>query len=599
MTSPSTDRRLGLIGNTAYKAPVTVVAATNITLSGEQTIDGIAVLASNSAGARDRVLCVGQTDTTQNGIWDVSTSAWSRSLDANGNYDLAQGTTVGVNRGNTYAGSYWRLTTSGAITIGTTSMTWARALTSDISTLSFLQAGSGALARGAQDKMRDAICILDFIPESEHAGIVAGTSTYNCYTAIVNAIASVTASHLGIALLSGGPEIYFPPGNYVCNSTLHLKKRVHLRGAGAGMAGGWQASVTWPASTAGIVVHKENTDSTGTVAATTGADGTIIEGLVIRGALGSGASSHGIWLRARAVITDCEVSNFAANNINVVASAGGGGFVEGNANCFVINNVRLTTAGGHGLFVDGADANAGTITHVDASQNTGWGIYDSSFLGNTYVGCHTEGNTLGGYKSDGVNARTLFVGCYSEQGQPANEMAHPTVVVGGVYGAGITGTFVDMRVEPTMTAGQATSSTLQTITHSVGAVNPSDGNVEQLLSSDEPSTPFRLKYQTGRWFWNWANNGFQFMKFYNTQATVANGYARTLTNGQVGFEEFYLGSITQMKRHSVAAAAPVSGTHIVGDIVWDNAPTAGGTIGWVCTTAGTPGTWKTFGDIAP
>jgi hypothetical protein len=30
----------------------------------------------------------------------------------------------------------------------------------------------------------------------------------------------------------------------------------------------------------------------------------------------------------------------------------------------------------------------------------------------------------------------------------------------------------------------------------------------------------------------------------------------------------------------------------------NSAPTAGGNIGWVCTTAGTPGTWKTFGAIA-
>lgn len=45
-------------------------------------------------------------------------------------------------------------------------------------------------------------------------------------------------------------------------------------------------------------------------------------------------------------------------------------------------------------------------------------------------------------------------------------------------------------------------------------------------------------------------------------------------------------------------AAPVSGTWAVGDIVWNTAPTAGGFIGWTCTTAGTPGTWKTFGAVS-
>lgn len=44
-------------------------------------------------------------------------------------------------------------------------------------------------------------------------------------------------------------------------------------------------------------------------------------------------------------------------------------------------------------------------------------------------------------------------------------------------------------------------------------------------------------------------------------------------------------------------AAPTTGTWAVGDRVFDTSPSAGGHIGWVCTTAGTPGTWKTFGSI--
>lgn len=46
-------------------------------------------------------------------------------------------------------------------------------------------------------------------------------------------------------------------------------------------------------------------------------------------------------------------------------------------------------------------------------------------------------------------------------------------------------------------------------------------------------------------------------------------------------------------------AAPTTNAWTVGDVVWNTAPAAGGTLGWVCTTAGTPGTWKTFGGIAP
>jgi len=49
----------------------------------------------------------------------------------------------------------------------------------------------------------------------------------------------------------------------------------------------------------------------------------------------------------------------------------------------------------------------------------------------------------------------------------------------------------------------------------------------------------------------------------------------------------------------IAAAAPVAGTWARGDIVFNSTPSAGGYIGWVCVTAGTPGTWKAFGAIVP
>lgn len=43
---------------------------------------------------------------------------------------------------------------------------------------------------------------------------------------------------------------------------------------------------------------------------------------------------------------------------------------------------------------------------------------------------------------------------------------------------------------------------------------------------------------------------------------------------------------------------PVNGSWNPGDRVWAIAPVAGGFMGWVCITAGTPGTWKQFGLIS-
>jgi len=49
---------------------------------------------------------------------------------------------------------------------------------------------------------------------------------------------------------------------------------------------------------------------------------------------------------------------------------------------------------------------------------------------------------------------------------------------------------------------------------------------------------------------------------------------------------------------SYASSIPTTGTWLQGDIVYNTAPASAGYIGWVCTVAGTPGTWKTFGLIS-
>lgn len=171
MASPTTDRRLGLVGNTAYKAPVTVLSTANLVLSGEQTIDGVALKAVNAAGRPDRVLCTGQTSSVDNGIWDVQTSAWTRSIDSNGNYDFAKGTQVIVARGSA-ANQIWECTATDPITIGTSAITWSQSLSAGfLATLAasggsaligFIQGGASAVARTEQDKSREWVTPLDY-----------------------------------------------------------------------------------------------------------------------------------------------------------------------------------------------------------------------------------------------------------------------------------------------------------------------------------------------------------------------------------------------------------------------------------------------------
>jgi hypothetical protein len=48
-----------------------------------------------------------------------------------------------------------------------------------------------------------------------------------------------------------------------------------------------------------------------------------------------------------------------------------------------------------------------------------------------------------------------------------------------------------------------------------------------------------------------------------------------------------------------AASAPAAGTWSQGDVVWNTGAAAGVAPGWVCTSAGTPGTWKAMANLAP
>lgn len=118
MASTIIDRATGLSVSAALKAPCLAASSSNLTLSGEQTVDGIALTDG------DRVLVNGQTLAYDNGIYLVSTSAWSRAPDMSGSDEVATGTMVAVTGGTSNSGVYW-LTTSGDITLGTTNLTFA------------------------------------------------------------------------------------------------------------------------------------------------------------------------------------------------------------------------------------------------------------------------------------------------------------------------------------------------------------------------------------------------------------------------------------------------------------------------------------------
>ena len=98
------------------KGSVKVATTANITLSGTQTIDGVAL----SVG--DRVLVKNQTTGSENGIYVVASSSWSRATDADENAEVTSGMFTFVEQGSVNSDTGFVLTTDGAITVGSTDL---------------------------------------------------------------------------------------------------------------------------------------------------------------------------------------------------------------------------------------------------------------------------------------------------------------------------------------------------------------------------------------------------------------------------------------------------------------------------------------------
>ena len=109
---------------TGLDVKLSVKAATtaNITLTGTQTIDGVAVVSG------DRVLVKDQSTGSQNGLYVVSAGAWTRSTDADNSPvgEVTSGMFTLVTSGTANANKGFVLTSADPIILGTTALTFAQ-----------------------------------------------------------------------------------------------------------------------------------------------------------------------------------------------------------------------------------------------------------------------------------------------------------------------------------------------------------------------------------------------------------------------------------------------------------------------------------------
>jgi hypothetical protein len=495
------------------------------------------------------------------------------------------------------------------------------------------------------------ISILDF--GADPTGVAASD------VALAKAIQSVEIGPGKINV--GGPHIHFPPGTYRFEKTIELKRTVILEGDSTGMSGGHASILTFPVNTTGIIVHQFNTLGEGLDPTPShGGPGSIIRNLQLVGTREGSTRGHGIWLRARATVEQVYVQSFKEHGIMVLAGAEAKNpAYVGNANDFYIGQCSSILNDGCGLYVKGADVNAGVIINTSCSHNGAWGFYDSSFLGNTYVGCHTENNgrysqvsdagnhyyvvdeshassvkpgTIkdvwalvrpgrvnkdypqwvagstyvdgGSYKSDNRNARNCFIGCYTEMGQPPPDVRKPAMVIGGA--------FVQQRdsgdafvISTGAEGGKLSRFSMDQRSQGARALQMYFGVIpEQPMTAiaagdhEHGLAPLAWDDTTGQWMT--VHGGTHVPVRYTTNLNTEKfGRVGALTGGQVAFPQgVWLGSsLASARFFGNGPAVPTAGDHAVGDRIFNSVPAVGKPKSWVCVAAGTPGTWVSEGTL--
>jgi len=203
------DRRQGVVGNLAFKAPVRVATTAAITLDGLQTIDGVALAAG------DRVLVKDQASAIANGIYTADTGTWQRARDFDGSHDAAQGTQVAVVSGTTNARTQWMLSTTSPV-IGTSSLTFVRATVTDAGGVLYQPTWTGARERTTRERLMDEMDLRDFATE---AALQA-----DCFAALTAAISQISVAgkiNIPALVMECSEEVTIPAGK-----AIHLEGRV-------------------------------------------------------------------------------------------------------------------------------------------------------------------------------------------------------------------------------------------------------------------------------------------------------------------------------------------------------------------------------------
>ncbi|MER8602808.1 right-handed parallel beta-helix repeat-containing protein [Mesorhizobium sp. M1233] len=371
---------LPVYGGTAYHwiEPVAVATTANITLSGEQTINGVLTAAS-------RVLVKNQTAGAENGVYVSAAGAWARASDADTSTDLV-GCAVPILGGTTLSGQVWVCATASPITVGTTSV-------------SFAVKSNGKLYR-ADAVISDNVCI-----DCDSTGIFVN-GDINGFTITGNVVYSCTGGGGNGYQLDGGIVII---GNGSFNSGHKIVANNYV-----GNSGKTSGGITRVIDTDGVANDPTRVCGIRMI----NADHCIVTGNVVDGSTGRGLNLYGGQFGSQVygnTVKDCvlasiyiEATNTAGqfvtikdNLLDQSVSDGMGIWHRGGTqidNCIITGNTiigKKATTAKTGMQFEGGNAVAGRISGNEMKNwDIGLNIVSTAMSGRLGTTLIMDGNRI-------------------------------------------------------------------------------------------------------------------------------------------------------------------------------------------------------------
>ena len=366
----------------------------------------------------------------------------------------------------------------------------------------------------------------------------------------------------------GGGTVYVPQGKFKVTSTIVLKDKVIMKGIGIGEDGTSGASGSVVYVSGDICGINVTGDQAG------------INGIRVHGDNATNSSKIDYDGNAPSALVFIRANRFNGGRIAVECSRGTGlHFYEGN--CSTFQSILAFDNRSHGVYIKGdgssPNANASWFGLIDSRINHGDGVNIDNCFNNAFGQIVAQGNSGDGVEINSDWHSILNVYCEANTGD------------GLKFGAQANYNMVHQYID----SGEAVTDSGSN--NSVfGFATGATSAMHHLTIGQPVFCPYSMDSDFGGQLeLTKESDGYYYLK-----QTGSSGDRRLCLDGGTG--ELNLATkIVWLNGKSIqmGSAAPASGTYTAGEIIFNSAPTSGGYIGWVCTSGGSPGTWKTFGKI--